>query len=341
MRKTIFLILWSLMLGTTFTACNTEVDLYSDYKNITVVYGLLDFNQDTNYIKINKAFLGPGNALEIALIADSSEYPGKLDAKIVEYRARQSSSNYVETRTLPLDTITIANKEPGVFYSPYQKVYFTPERIKSNYDPDDDNGQFKYKYKLLINRGDTILTSETDIVGGGNFGIQDKPFAITGSSGKIVWYECPNAAVYDVSVKFYFTEYEQGQSRERCMKWHIGTYPETALTQENGKYVVSYNPPSFITQLANYLGDDTLKDISRVVSSRSIGINIAVGGEDLYQFMSVNGPSSSLVQNIPDYTNVNGGFGIFSSRAVLEQMVRLSSLNEITRHESWHFRQGK
>ena len=49
-----------------FNACNTDVDLYSDYKDITVVYGLLDPGKDTNYVKINKAFLGPGNAFDIA-----------------------------------------------------------------------------------------------------------------------------------------------------------------------------------------------------------------------------------------------------------------------------------
>ena len=45
-----------------FNACSTDVDLYADYKDITVVYGLLDSGADTNFIKINKAFLGPGNA---------------------------------------------------------------------------------------------------------------------------------------------------------------------------------------------------------------------------------------------------------------------------------------
>ena len=73
-----------------FNACSTDVELYADYKDIPIVYGLLDASQDTNYIRINRAFSGsndhPVNAHEIALIADSSNYPGKLPAYLVEYK---------------------------------------------------------------------------------------------------------------------------------------------------------------------------------------------------------------------------------------------------------------
>ena len=118
MKKTCLSILSLLSFVLLFNACSTDVDLYADYKDITVVYGLLDSDKDTNYVKINKAFLGPGNALEIALIADSCNYPYKLDAKINEYRASVGSNDYQKTRTLQLDTITIHNKDQeGFFYS--------------------------------------------------------------------------------------------------------------------------------------------------------------------------------------------------------------------------------
>lgn len=39
-------------------SCSTEVDNYADYKDITIVYGLLESKADTNFIKITKAFLG-------------------------------------------------------------------------------------------------------------------------------------------------------------------------------------------------------------------------------------------------------------------------------------------
>lgn len=327
-----------LMLASLFNACNTDVDLYADYKDITVVYGLLDCNLDTNYVKITKAFLGPGNALEIAQNPDSCNYPGKLDAKIIEYRSLLNQNNYQVTNVYPLDTITIHTKEPGVFYAPDQKVYYTKEKIRSN------NNQYKYKYELQINRGDTIISSETTIVGGGNFKVQDRAFTIVGTTGKIIWFECPNAAIYDVLVKFYFTEEGPGYSEEKCMSWSIGNFTgtEPMLSLENGIYTLNYDTDVFISRLKSFLGADTLKDnVSRVVYDRCVGINVSVGGEELHHFITVNSPSSSIVQVLPDYTNINGGYGVFSSRIHIEQLVKLNRITELTAHENWHFRQGK
>ena len=72
-----------------FNACSTDVELYADYKDIPVIYGLIDAEQDTNYVRINRAFSGsndnPINANEVALIADSCNYPGKLNAYLVMF----------------------------------------------------------------------------------------------------------------------------------------------------------------------------------------------------------------------------------------------------------------
>ena len=254
MRKPLLLITWLLMLVTWFTSCSTDVDLYADYKDITVVYGLLDCDKDTNYVKINKAFLGPGNAFDIALIADSCNYPNKLDAEIIEYRASANGNNYQVSRTLNLDTITIHSKEPGIFYAPDQLVYYTKEKIRCN------NDQYKYKYVLRIDRGDTLITSETDIVGGELFMADSKPLGFNSENGSVKWYKCPNAAVYEVVIKFYFTEVGPGiDSVKRCMSWSLGTHSAASLIEENGKYVINYKSSIFYSNLASFLGSDTLK----------------------------------------------------------------------------------
>ena len=62
-----------------FNRCSNEVDLYADYKEITIVYGILDISDDTTWIKVTRAYSGPGNALLIAQNPDSSNFPYKLD----------------------------------------------------------------------------------------------------------------------------------------------------------------------------------------------------------------------------------------------------------------------
>ena len=40
----------------------------------------------------------------------------------------------------------------------------------------------------------------------------------------------------------------------------------------------------------------------------------AVADEDFTIYMDINGPSNSIVQERPAYSNVSGGVGLFSSR---------------------------
>ena len=339
MKKNVFFSLFALgLLVVVFHSCSTDVELYADYKDITVVYGLLDSSKDTNYIKINKAFLGPGDPFQIALIDDSCNYPNKLDARLIEYRAPSSGGTYQKTRVLPLDTITIHNKEAGFFYAPDQLVYYTKEKINNN------GSNYNYRYELQIDRGDTIITSFTNMVGGNTFAITPSQLDVTAAAQNsfIKVHPCPNAAIYELKLKFYFTELTPSlDSTQRCMTMTLGMFPLADLETTNGSLNVPYQPSSFIPSLASFLGNDTLKNVERLISEPSLVLSVAAGGEELYNFIAVNGPSNSIVQNIPEYTNVNGGYGVFSSRTLLQKKLRLSaqSLTDITGRENWRFRQ--
>ena len=167
MMKKLFLSL-SLLAGLLcFNACTTDVNLYADYKDIPVIYGLLDASQDTNFIRINRAFSGSNDnhidATEVALVADSCNYPGKLNAYIVEYKTVYGTNYEPTGRVLELDTMTIHGKDEGIFYAPNQKVYWTAEKFNTNL-----NGN-KYKYRLFVQRSNDTLTSETGMVGGEDF----------------------------------------------------------------------------------------------------------------------------------------------------------------------------
>ena len=81
MKRTFQILALLFVCSISFNSCDTRVNLYADYKDIPIVYGLLDATQDTNYVKIVRAFSNnnenPISASDIALIADSNNYPGK------------------------------------------------------------------------------------------------------------------------------------------------------------------------------------------------------------------------------------------------------------------------
>src|SRR5437868_3293744 len=104
-----------LLLFACIFSCKTDFNTVAPYKEITVVYGLLDPAKGAQYIKINKAFLGEGNALVMAQQMDSTNYPpGTLDVKLQQIQSGQE---------IQFVAVLDSTKEPGIFSNPYQIIY--------------------------------------------------------------------------------------------------------------------------------------------------------------------------------------------------------------------------
>ena len=332
--KKLFLSLSLLASLAFFNACTTDVDLYADYKDITVIYGLLNATMDTNYVRINRAFSGSNdthiNANEVALIADSCNYPGKLKAYIVEYKTGYGNQYLPTGDTLMLDTMTIRDKEEGIFYAPYQKVYYTTDKEKFANNIENS----KYKYKLFVFKGNDTITGETGVVGGGSFKIINSSLHFSSDandkSSKIKFTAADNAVFYDM--KFVFTYHESingGPMVEKQVSYSCDTKNVDELSSEGGSYFFSYSNKVLFTLLEAAIGADTIYDtnhpnVVRYFDGHPIQIKLSAGADELYNYIQVNSESTFL-QSVPDYTNIKGGYGVFSSRINLMKEAGLSS----------------
>ena len=311
-----------------FNACSTDVDLYADYKDIPVIYGLIDTSKEVNYVRINRAFSGnnenPINANEVALIADSSNYADKLDARIVEYRSTHGNAYTPTDRVFQLDTMTVHDKDTGIFYAPDQKVYFTTERFRTNV------GSTKYKYQLVINKENDTVTAETGVVGGDDFRVLNSQVSFVDGStnkSKISFWPGDNAVFYDVKMVFNYKEERNGTLVNKQVKWDLGAHSVDELNEHNyesGSYFISYTQNSLYTLLEYVIGNEA-DNVVRYFSSTPIDIMVSAGGEELYNYIQVNSQAGGLSQSVPDYTNVSGGYGVFSSRVSVVKSVALSS----------------
>ena len=331
-----------------FNACTTDVDLYAEYKDIPVIYGLLNATSDTNFIRINRAFSGSNdthiNAHEVALIADSCNYPGKLKAYIVEYKQGFGGAYQPTGDTLMLDTITRQDKEEGIFYSPSQKVYYTTDKGKFT----NNNGNSKYKYKLFVFRGNDTITGETGIVGGERFKIINSSLHFasepTDRSSKIKFTAAENAVFYDM--KFTFTYHEShngGPLVKKQVSYSCGAKSADNLNTEDGAFFFSYNNNVLFNLLEAAIGADTVYDsnhpnVMRYFDKHPIQIKLAAGADELYNYIQVNSESNFL-QTVPDYTNITGGYGVFSSRVNLMKEAGISSgtQTDLYGKECWGF----
>lgn len=339
--KRIFPILTLLFaLAISFSSCNTRVDLFAGYKDIPVIYGLLDATQDTNYVKIIRAFSNnnenPVSAIDIALIADSNNYPGKLDAKLIELE-RQYGNHYEPTgRVLTLDTMTLHHKDSGAFYYPNQKIYYTADKLKTN------SNNHSYRYRIEVLKDKDTISSETGLVGGDKFKVANSSVTFSSEStntGRVSFTEAQNSRVYSLKMRFEYTEKLPNQSlTHEYVEWSLGYHPSSELEIVDGCYTVGYKQNALFNSLRNAIGGDTLN------ATRYIGdfyIMIAAGGSELYNYIEINSSSSSISQNIPDYTNINGGYGVFSSRVNIKKQVKLSASTqrELIGMSGWGFLQ--
>lgn len=335
-----------------FVSCSNDVDIYADYKDVAIVYGLLDSRADTNYIKITRAFCGtnddPIDANEVAMIYDSSNYPGKLDARIMELRSVHGGPYELTGRELVLDTITKHNKEDGVFYSPDQLFYYTTEKLNTG----TTNDRFKYRLVVVKPDGDTI-TAQASIVGNEEFSIVSSSanfqLAPSNAMEQIIFKADGMAPLYDVKIQFNYSEQHSGQA----VKWknvsrsfgtkNISEFHKVEGTQNS--YYLEYSVNWLFNALENAIGGDTVVDANHPNVIRHIGsfvVSISAGGNEMYIYYSANQAQlNSPMSLVSMYSNIDGGYGLFSSRTTIEKTARLSyyATRDIFSVTAWGFKE--
>jgi hypothetical protein len=82
-------------LAATLCGCSSELDINAPYKDITIVYGLLDSRDPIQFIKVNKAFLGEGDAYVFAQIPDSNEWGDAVGYARVHRKLKRTSGGHL------------------------------------------------------------------------------------------------------------------------------------------------------------------------------------------------------------------------------------------------------
>ena len=335
-----------------FSSCSTKVDLYADYKDVAIVYAMLDTKADTNFVKIIRAYCGtndnPIDATEVALIADSNNYPGKLDARIIELKNSHGGLYEPTGRVIPLDTITIHDKQEGAFYAPDQKLYYTTEPFLSG------SAESNYKYRLVAVKpnGDS-LTALTNTVG-------NEEFAITSSS--IGFQQKPSqdmlciyfradgmASFYEIQMQFNYREKIAGQAmKHKHVSRNFGTKMLSEykfLEESENTYYQEYGVNWLFNALKTAIGSDTVVNPNHPNVVRYIDdfvITISAAGDELALYYTAHQAQlNSVAPVVIPYTNIVGGFGLFSSRTTINKVVKLSRGTKIDLfgQTSWGFKE--
>ncbi len=307
-------------------SCNEQIELSGDFKETAIVYGLLDHSDSMHYVKITRAFIGPGNAVDIAQIEDSS-YFNSVYATIEELEGG------TVTRTWVLSDTVIENKDTnGVFFAPTQRVYYfktLPTTISNSgafgtvqTSPDPQlsslNPNAQYRLNADINDGLFRVSATTDLVNGltTNATSQNFTFKFASNPGEykaqsVTISNTGNAHVVNAKIGINIAEYIGEDAVSQTIDWTIGEND----VMPNSSITFSAQGETFYNRVIDNVINDPLID-----QRNFLGFEVVMtgGSEDLYNYITVNQPSSSLAQTKPTYTNleVTNGYrviGIFSS----------------------------
>lgn len=310
----------------TFSSCSNKVDLYSNDADNTIIYAMLDAYSDTNYVKVTKSFAG--NIDEIAPIYDSTNYQyGEIEVTISGIFEGSSS-----TQTIHLDTISkfVAQDDNTPFYSNcWQTYYYTTAKLKEGNE-----------YTINVHRvADSVdISATTNTIN--NFRIIEPVIVNTGlkfkdaKRGKVKWkveeFPCLSTAAYfSVTGYFHYSELMPGATDtvKRSIAWGFGSGEADKLFNTTDLYyMVNYTPEALFDVIGN---DQYLKNNSPYAVKRwfeKFEIRVSAIGDELYKYNLVNN-SSSAIQDVPNYSNVENGQGLVSSRVSKSNFYKINILS--------------
>jgi hypothetical protein len=286
-----------------FSNCDDKFVVNADWKDITIIYGLINQNDSINYIKINKAFLNENtNALELAKVIDSLYYKDSIKVVLEEW----SGSSLV--RNIYLEKEYDTTKDSGIFAYPGQYLYKTPvTKLSEN-----------YLYRLVVKNPQTgkEMSSSTTLVGNISPYLPPQNGQITfkpENQVDVQWYTGRNAYFYDLTVDIIYIEYPRGNPAaavEKVIHWPILSYRTTPNLNGSTLMSVKIQGNAFFDLLLSNIEvnmnlDREFKHLDFIFSS---------GGQEIYYYINVNKPSIGIIQKKPEYSNIENALGVFSSR---------------------------
>ena len=303
------LVLWCSLLIAGFSAisCETEVDLLAPYKAVPVVYAIIDPAEEFHFVKITKTFLGDGNALDFAQVADSSIIPN-LQATVEEVR-----NGGVSVRSWQLRDTIVDNKEGGTFYQDGNLVYYFRAA-------DLATGAI---LKLSFEFNGSKIIAESPILSAPNItkprGAATSISFITGDiygtwrfeEIQVEFFGVANAVQYEVSGELVFNEvYTNGTSKEVKIPMNIA---KKLKGSGSSAIPTFYKAEDFYSVVKNSVKIDANVERRELMDYT---FKVAAIDQELATYLSVNEPSSGISQERPEYSNVtssNGeAFGLFA-----------------------------
>lgn len=299
-------------------ACRLKIDLTGTYKETTVVYGLFDIQDSVHYLRIQRGYIDSAeSALVIARNPDSVYYPaGLLEVSLTD---EHSGTRYTLERIQAKEAGIIKNE--GLFANSEHPLY----RLRATLNDSS-------RYRLLINdvsRGHNVY-AQTSFLGPFKLFVPADGYLLNwgGNEREIVtlsWQHNPQAGIYDMRIRFWYSERDSlGRIEQKEIHWKIFTNQLVLNRNDQSLLKHDYRTVAFFQNISGRIAEDST--LTR--HADSVAFEMSAGGIELARLISNQKVRDGLLSGIatPYYSNIEGGYGIFSSIYRLSAGARLGEI---------------
>jgi len=304
--KSYFLPLFYLLLFS-LIACESDFQVTSEWKETTIVYAILNQNDDRHYVRVQKAFLDEEtSAIELAQISDSLYHQYPIEVKFEILNEQGDLAYTIPLELVNADTLAIMKEEGDFGTTPYL-LYSTNAQLESNREIRlvvDGTKQGRVSaVTSLINDFEIFKPAPSSI---------DFPTKINlNTSYSLTWNNPNNAALFDLFVRVFYSEDINSTITNKTLDWPIFN---SIVPSDGFSNMYDIIDDSFQGFLFNNLEENLFAE--RQIDS--LQFHFFVGTDAIRQYNEALVAQQSTVTSggsTPNpYSNVENGLGLFASR---------------------------
>ncbi len=326
-----------------FNSCKNDLDILAPYKETISVYGLLNAQDSIQYVRINKVFLGEGNAYQMAQVSDSINYKeGVLEVTLQRFLYPSTSPQLTTIGNPTKKNIylrdTVIQTQSGAFNST-QRLYITSDRLFSSGDylltiTNKETGKVFTSKTVMVDNKIIPSTSTSQPLAGPYYPVPfnaSNPtwyyldYSIPSVLRKIRFFSIPNAREYQPIMRLHYIDsLIGGTTVQKYIDYKFYSVTSNDLT--GGEQLeVAFYMSEFYDLMYNKLSAESNPNLlyRRAIKMDFIVTSIA---QDFYDFLKISSPSTSVAQDKPTYSNIDGdAYGIFSSRSTFHVSKHLAN----------------
>ncbi len=331
----------SILLATILTlllnSCKNDLNIIAPYKEIPLVYAILTPQLDMQMIRINKVFLGQGDANQMAQVPDSVNYkPGELTVKLERF----FNGAKVAAASTPTGNVmdvyfrdTLIQTEPGAFTTT-QRVYVCNEKLFTygEYKLTIKNNRTGNEYKATATSLDSVPLSYLPPMAAPFYGdpaLQNPweppsswvDYSNTNTSTPYIvrTKAAPGAYLHDLTIRIHYYDSLATGRVNRFLDYSFNPKlpKEMQPLSSNMYFNFSFTGNSLFQELGNMLKERG--NPAGVLGRMAYRVDFIcyAAKEDYYEYLQYSAPSLTFAQEKIIFSNFEkrAALGIFSFRS--------------------------